>query len=71
MGIDKKKFGPKMAELRTFFVNPSKIPDEPLEVAFAHCAMVSKLAVYLVYLFINMNIALMDLKGISVCLFPL
>ena len=27
-----------MAELRTFFVNPSKIPDEPLEIIFAHCA---------------------------------
>ena len=30
------KIGPKMAELRAFFVNPSKIPDEPLEVVFAH-----------------------------------
>ena len=27
----------KMAELRAFYVNPSKIPDEPLEVVFAHC----------------------------------
>ena len=27
-----------MAELRAFYVNPSKIPDEPLEVVFAHCA---------------------------------
>ena len=30
-----------MAELRAFFVNPSKIPDEPLEVVFAHCALIS------------------------------
>ena len=32
------KIGPKMAVLRAFFVNLSKIPDEPLEVVFAHCA---------------------------------
>ena len=29
-----------MAELRAFYVNPSKIPDEPLEVVFAyHCTV--------------------------------
>ena len=28
-----------MAELRAFFVNLSKISDEPLEVVFAHCVM--------------------------------
>ena len=36
-----------MAELRAFFVNSSKIPDEPLEVVFAyHCATGHKMATY-------------------------
>ena len=28
-----------MAELRAFYVNPSMVPDEPLEVVFGHCAL--------------------------------
>ena len=28
-----------MAMLKAFFVNLSKIPDQPLEVVFAHCEM--------------------------------
>ena len=40
IGIDKKfLIGPKMTELRAFNVNLSKIPNEPLEVVFAHCAI--------------------------------
>ena len=29
-----------MAEVRAFFVNPSKIPDEPMLTFFAHCVSV-------------------------------
>ena len=42
MGIDKKILDrPKNGGVKRIFLNLSKIPDEPLEVVFAHCADVA------------------------------
>ena len=35
-----------MAEFRAFFVNLSKIPDEPLEAVFAHCVTVNAVSLH-------------------------